>query len=128
MSGRILLVDDEELNRDLLKRRLEKRGFVVLIAADGAAACERARIDQPDLVLMDVSMPVMDGLEATLRIKADPLTRAIHVIGLTALAMAGDRERVLAAGCDDYETKPIEFPQLLAKIQALIERGRTAAT
>jgi CheY-like chemotaxis protein len=118
MSIRILLVDDEELNRDLLKRRLERRGFDVLVAIDGADACRQAREQLPDLVLMDMSMPVMDGMEAARALKREERTRAIPIIGLTALAMPGDRERVLAAGCDDYETKPIEFNRLLEKIQA----------
>lgn len=127
MGVRILLVDDEELNRDLLKRRLERRGFEVLLACDGADACAQTLDQLPDLVLMDMSMPVMDGLEASRKLKADPKTRGIPIIGLTALAMPGDRERVLAAGCDDYETKPIEFNRLLEKIQArLAQAGRSA--
>ena len=120
---KILLVDDEELNRDFLLRRLEKRGFQVTIAVDGLQACEKVLTDQPDLVLMDVNMPGMDGLQATRQIKADPATRAIPIIALTALAMSGDRERVLDAGCDDYETKPIELQQLLAKINALLKNA-----
>lgn len=120
---KILLVDDEELNRDFLLRRLEKRGYQVATAVDGADACAKMHSELPDLVLMDVSMPVMDGLQATRHIKADRATQAIPIIALTALAMAGDRERVLEAGCDDYETKPIEFPVLLEKIQALLEAG-----
>ena len=92
-------------------------------AVDGADACEKVLSEQPDLVLMDVSMPVMDGLQATRQLKADPATQAIPIIALTALAMAGDRERVLQAGCDDYETKPIEFPSLLEKIRTLLENS-----
>ncbi len=123
---KILLVDDEELNRDFLVRRLQKRGYEVTTAVNGADACEKVLSENPDLVLMDVSMPVMDGLEATRLIKADSATEAIPVIALTALAMSGDRERVLEAGCDDYETKPIEFPSLLEKIRTLLE-GRAAS-
>ncbi len=120
---KILLVDDEELNRDFLLRRLEKRGYEVTTAVDGADACAKVLSEQPDLVLMDVSMPVMDGLQATQQLKADEATKAIPIIALTALAMAGDRVRVMEAGCDDYETKPIEFPSLLEKIRLLLENG-----
>lgn len=119
---KILLVDDEEMNRDFLQRRLQKRGYEVETAVDGAEACAKIAGVQPDLVLMDVMMPFMDGLQATRKLKAQPETRAIPVIALTALAMEGDREKVIEAGCDDYATKPIDLPVLLEKIQALLER------
>lgn len=118
---KILLVDDEEPNRDFLSRRLAKRGFVVVEAVNGVDACTKAGSERPDIILMDVNMPVLDGLQATQQIRANPDTRQIPIIALTALAMAGDRERLLAAGCDDYESKPIELPQLLTKIQTLLD-------
>ena len=119
---RILLVDDEELNRDFLTRRLAKRGYDVVTAVDGLDACSKALTERPDLILMDVNMPGMDGLAATQELKSKPETERTPIIALTALAMSGDRERILAAGCDDYETKPVDFPQLLSKIQALREQ------
>jgi CheY-like chemotaxis protein len=119
---KILLVDDEEMNRDFLQRRLQKRGYQVVTAVDGAEACARIGAERPDLVLMDVMMPVMDGLQATRVLRSAPETRDIPVIALTALAMAGDREKVLEAGCNDYATKPIEFPQLLEKMQTLLDQ------
>jgi len=122
---KILLVDDTEDNRDMLTRRLQKRGFDVVGAVDGVDACEKAIIETPDLILMDMQMPVMDGYEATRTIKNAAETRDIPVIGLTAHAMAGDREKALAAGCDDYEAKPINFSQLLDTIQALLEKRST---
>ena len=118
--ARILLVEDNEMNRDMLSRRLERRGHEVLIAIDGGEGVARAAADLPDLVLMDMSLPVLDGWEATRRIKADPATSKIPVIALTAHAMAGDREQALAAGCDDYDTKPIELERLVEKIAALL--------
>ena len=111
------------MNRDMLSRRLQRRGYEVLIAVDGEQGIAQATAERPDLILMDMSLPVVDGWEATRRLKAEPLTRAIPVIGLTAHAMAGDREKVLEAGCDDYDTKPVELPRLLQKIEALL--GRT---
>ncbi len=117
---KILLVEDNEMNRDMLSRRLQRKGYDVLIAVDGAAGIESAQTESPDLILMDMSLPVVDGWEATRRIKADESTRQIPVIALTAHAMAGDREKALAAGCDDYDTKPIELPRLLGKIEALL--------
>ena len=117
---RILLVEDNELNRDMLTRRLERRGFEVLSAEDGAQGVALARSAAPDLVLMDMSLPVLDGWEATRRLKADPATGRIPVIALTAHAMAGDREQAMAAGCDDFDTKPVELPRLLGKIGALL--------
>src|SRR5262245_12221622 len=122
---KILLVDDEEMNRDFLQRRLQKRGYQVVTAVDGAEACTRVGVERPDLVLMDVMMPVMDGLQATRMLRAAPETRDIPIIALTALAMAGDREKVLEAGCNDYATKPIEFPQLLEKMQTLLDQRTT---
>ena len=120
---RILLVEDNEMNRDMLSRRLERRGFEVVVAVDGRQGVDLARAHTPELILMDMSLPVVDGWEATRQIKADPATSAIPVIALTAHAMAGDRQRALDAGCDDYDTKPIEFPRLLQKMEALLGRG-----
>jgi two-component system, cell cycle response regulator DivK len=118
--ARILLVEDNEMNRDMLSRRLEKRGYQVLMAVDGKQGLEMARAESPDLILMDMSLPEIDGWEATRQLKASEATRAIPVIGLTAHAMAGDREKCLEAGCNDYDIKPIELPRLLAKMQALL--------
>ena len=113
---KILIVEDNEMNRDMLSRRLERRGFVVVMAEDGAKGVVLARSERPDLILMDMSLPVMDGWTATQAIKADAEVAKIPVIALTAHAMAGDREKAMAAGCDDYDTKPIELPRLLEKI------------
>lgn len=124
---RILLVEDNEMNRDMLSRRLERKGFEVVCAEDGAVGVTLAQQSRPDLILMDMNLPVLDGWEATRQLKAGATTRAIPVIGLTAHAMAGDREKGLAAGCDDYDIKPIEFPRLLAKIEALLPQGTAAA-
>ena len=118
--AKILLVEDNEMNRDMLSRRLARQGYEVLLADDGACGVEMAGSERPDLVLMDMSLPVLDGWEATQRLKADPATRAIPIIALTAHAMAADREKALAAGCDDYDTKPIELPRLLEKIESLL--------
>lgn len=118
--AKILLVEDNEMNRDMLSRRLVRKGYDVVMAVDGAEGVERARNDAPDLILMDMSLPVIDGWEATRRIKADGELAGIPVIALTAHAMAGDREKALEAGCDDYDTKPIELPRLLGKIEALL--------
>jgi CheY-like chemotaxis protein len=117
---KILLVEDEELNRDMLGRRLSRKGFEILIATDGAQAVAAAREHAPDLILMDMSLPVMDGWEATRQLKASPDTARIPVIALTAHAMAGDREKALSAGCDDYDTKPIEFARLVGKIETIL--------
>ena len=117
---KILLVEDNDLNRDMLSRRLIKKGFEILIAVDGAESVQLAREALPDLILMDMSLPVMDGWEATLQIKADPVTQKIPIIALTAHAMGEDRQRALAAGCDEYDTKPIELSRLLAKIQSFL--------
>jgi len=120
--AKILLVEDNEMNRDMLARRLERRGYKLVIAVDGGEGVARAREDDPDLILMDMSLPVLDGWEATRQLKADEATRAIPVIALTAHAMSGDKEKALAAGCDDYDTKPIELPRLLEKIETLLAR------
>lgn len=122
--AKILLVEDNEMNRDILSRRLERRGFQVVFAADGAQGITMADAGQPDLILMDMNMPVLDGWEASRRIKANPLTAAIPIIALTAHAMSGDREKVFAAGCDDYDTKPIEFERLLGKIAAMLQKNQ----
>ena len=118
--SRILLVEDNEMNRDMLARRLERRGYDLVIAVDGQEGLEKARTDAPDLILMDMSLPELDGWEATRLLKEDESTRSIHVIALTAHAMAGDREKALGAGCDDYDTKPVDFKRLLGKIEAIL--------
>jgi CheY-like chemotaxis protein len=120
---RILVVEDNEENRDSLSRRLERRGFEVLLAQDGKAGVERARSERPDLVLMDMNMPELDGWEATRQIKAEDGTRGIPVIALTAHAMSGDRERALEAGCADYHTKPVEFAKLMVQIEGILQRA-----
>lgn len=117
---KILLVEDNEMNRDMLSRRLQRKGYEVVIATDGEQAVAMAASESPALILMDMSLPVFDGWEATRRIKATDGTRKIPVIALTAHAMAGDREKSLQAGCDDYDTKPIELPRLLEKMEALL--------
>src|SRR5213592_1808227 len=119
---RLLLVEDNEENRDVLSRHLRRKGFEVLVAVDGQQGVEAARTGAPDLILMDMSLPGLDGWEATRQLKAAPQTRGIPVIALTAHAMAGDREKALEAGCDEYDTKPVEFARLLGKIQALLDR------
>ncbi len=118
--AKILIVEDNELNRDMLSRRLRKRGYEVSIAIDGAEAIERARTEAPDLILMDMSLPVKDGWDATREIKSNAATTAIPVIALTAHAMEGDRQRALEAGCQDFEPKPIELPRLLEKIEGIL--------
>ena len=118
--AKILVVEDNEMNRDMLSRRLMRKGYEVIIALDGEEGVAKAQAEAPDLILMDMSLPVLDGWEATRRLKAAPETHAIPIIALTAHAMAGDREQALAAGCDDYDSKPIEFQQLLGKIEALL--------
>ena len=123
---RILLVEDNEMNRDMLSRRLARRGYEVAVALDGEQGVAMAKSEAPALILMDMSLPGMDGWEATRQIKAMPETRAIPVIALTAHAMAGDRERAIAAGCDDFDTKPVEFTRLLEKIEALLGRASGA--
>ena len=116
--AKILLVEDNEMNRDMLSRRLARRGYEVIIAVDGEQGVAMARSETPALILMDMSLPGLDGWEATRQIKAAPETRAIPVIALTAHAMSGDREKAMAAGCDDFDTKPVELPRLLEKIRA----------
>ena len=120
--AKILLVEDNEMNRDMLSRRLERRGYEVVIALDGESGVEMAQAHVPDLVLMDMSLPVLDGWEATRRLKVDPATKHIPIVALTAHAMSGDREKAIEAGCDDYDTKPIELARLLGKIEALLAR------
>jgi two-component system, cell cycle response regulator DivK len=120
---KILLVEDNEMNRDMLARRLQRRGFEVVVAVDGLQGLAMAASEAPDAILMDMSLPELDGWEATRRLKDVHATRAIPVIALTAHAISGDRERALAAGCDDYETKPVELGRLIAKIEALHARG-----
>ncbi len=118
--SKILLVEDNEMNRDMLSRRLERKAFEVVIAVDGQAGVNMAGSESPDLILMDLSLPVIDGWEATRQIKSNPDTQTIPVIALTAHAMAGDEQKALAAGCDDYDTKPVNFSRLLGKIENLL--------
>lgn len=119
---RILLVEDNEMNRDMLSRRLERKGYEIAIAIDGGQGVEMAKSQTPDLILMDMSLPVLDGWEATRRIKAEASTAGIPVIALTAHAMTGDEDRAREAGCDDYDTKPIDLPRLLGKIEAILAK------
>jgi len=128
---KILLVEDNEMNRNMLSRRLIRHGYEVVMAADGQQGTEMAISERPDLILMDMSLPVMNGWEATRQVKGNEVTRQIPVIALTAHAMAGDREKAMDVGCDDYDTKPVEWPRLLGKIAALLlpkvpERTTTA--
>jgi len=118
--AKILLVEDNEMNRDMLSRRLQRRGHEVLCAVDGAEGVETARAHLPNLILMDMSLPGIDGWEASRQLKADPTTNGIPIIALTAHAMSNDRERAIEAGCDDYDTKPVELPRLMGKIDALL--------
>jgi len=118
----ILVGEDNEMNRDILSRRLERRGYQVVMAVDGQQWLALVHTEMPDLILMDMSLPVLDGWEATRQLKANEATKHIPIIGLTAHAMAGDREKSLAAGCDDYDTKPVDFQRLLARIQAHLSR------
>ncbi|HKE91377.1 MAG TPA: response regulator [Gemmatimonadales bacterium] len=118
--ARILLVEDNEMNRDMLSRRLQRKGFEVAMAVDGRQGVEMARAGGYDLILMDMSLPEIDGWEATRQLRAAPETKVVPIIGLTAHAMAGDREKALEAGCNDYDTKPVELPRLLGKIEALL--------
>lgn len=119
--AKILLVEDNEMNRDMLSRRLERRGYAVVVAVDGQQGLELAISESPDLILMDMSLPVLDGWETTRRVKAEPALAHIPIIALTAHAMSGDREKAMEAGCDDYDTKPVEFTRLMEKIQKLIQ-------
>ncbi len=125
-SARVLLVEDNPINADMLSRRLRKRGFTVVLAGTGLEAVSAAYAEPPDLVLMDIDLPDIDGWEATRRLKSDPRTREIPVIALTAHVMVSDRERSLAVGCDDFETKPIEIVRLLEKMTRMLEKGRAA--
>ena len=119
--AKVLLVEDNEMNRDMLGRRLQRRGFELVIAIDGEEGLAKAGSEQPDIILMDMSLPGIDGWEATRRLKAMPEMRAIPIIALTAHALSGDREKALEAGCDDYDTKPVEFDRLLGKIESLLK-------
>ena len=120
---KILLIEDNEMNRDMLSRRLQRKGYEVLIAIDGEQGVAVAQAEQPDLILMDMSLPVLDGWEATRKIRADPTISAVPVIALTAHAMAGDQEKCMAVGCDDYDTKPVDLARLLGKIELLLQRA-----
>src|SRR5260370_28715308 len=120
--SKILLIEDNEMNRDMLQRRLQKRGFEVIVGVDGQDGVERARAEAPDLILLDMSLPVLDGWGAAGLLKSESSTKTIPIIALTAHAMAGERERAMNAGCDDYDIKPIELPRLLGKIEALLAR------
>jgi two-component system cell cycle response regulator DivK len=119
---KILLVEDNEMNRDMLTRRLEKRGYTVVVAVDGGEGVAKTRAELPDLILMDMSLPVLDGWDATRQVKADPATAGIPIIALTAHAMESDRQKALGAGCDDFDTKPVELPRLLLKIEELLKK------
>src|SRR6266568_4536819 len=123
--AKILLVEDNEMNRDMLSRRLERKGYTVSLALDGAEGLQKARTESPDIILMDMSLPVIDGWEATRQLKADEATRRIPIIALTAHAMASDEQKARDSGCDDFDTKPIELPRLLEKIEALLQRANT---
>jgi two-component system cell cycle response regulator DivK len=122
--AKVLLVEDNEMNRDMLSRRLIRRGFEVVFAVNGKQGVDLARSEKPDIILMDMSLPIMDGWEATRCVKADDATRSVPIIGLTAHAMSGDREKALKAGCDDYDTKPIELDRLIGKIERLLGDGK----
>ncbi len=124
--AKVLLVEDNEMNRDMLSRRLARRGFEVVMAVDGEQGVQMAREERPDLILMDMSLPVLDGWGAARQIKADASTQSIPLIALTAHAMAGDRDKALQAGCDDYDTKPIELPRLLGKMERLLSPNHAA--
>jgi two-component system, cell cycle response regulator DivK len=117
---KVLLVEDNEMNRDMLSRRLIRRGFQVVFAMDGQQGIDLARSERPDVILMDMSLPIIDGWEASRRLKADDATRSVPVIGLTAHAMSGDRAKAIEAGCDDYDTKPVELERLIGKIERLL--------
>lgn len=121
MTIKILIVEDNELNLDMLSRRLQRKGYEIISAIDGEKGVSMARAENPDLILMDLSLPVLDGYDATRQLKSDPETSAIPIIALTAHAMVGDREKAVAAGCDDYEVKPIDLPRLLEKIERLVK-------
>jgi two-component system cell cycle response regulator DivK len=120
---RILLIEDNEMNRDMLSRRLERKGYETIIAVDGQEGVDKTESEKPDLILMDMSLPVLDGWEATRKLKSNEVTQGIPIIGLSAHAMSGDREKAIEAGCDDYDTKPVELPRLLEKIESLLNPG-----
>jgi two-component system, cell cycle response regulator DivK len=124
---KVLLVEDNEMNRDMLSRRLIRRGFQVVFAIDGQQGIDLAHSERPDIIIMDMSLPVIDGWEATRRLKADDTTRSVPVIGLTAHAMSGDREKAIEAGCDDYDTKPVELERLIGKIERLLGTAKDEA-
>jgi two-component system cell cycle response regulator DivK len=124
---KVLLVEDNEMNRDMLSRRLIRRGFQVVFAMDGQQGIDLARSERPDVILMDMSLPVIDGWEASRRLKADEATRSVPLIGLTAHAMSGDREKAIEAGCDDYDTKPVELDRLIGKIERLLGTAKDEA-
>jgi CheY-like chemotaxis protein len=124
--AKILLVEDNEMNRDMLSRRLQRRGYTTIIATDGGMGVAMARSEGPDLILMDMSLPVLDGWDASRQLKADPATTAIPIIALTAHAMTSDRDKALQAGCNDYDTKPVDLPRLLGKIDALLGKPPAA--
>lgn len=120
---KILVVEDNEMNLDMLSRRLSRRGYEIIVAQDGMTGVKRAAGDQPDLILMDMSLPILDGWEATRRLKSNANTKTIPIIALTAHAISGDREKCLAVGCDEYESKPVKFPDLIAKIEQFVGPG-----
>jgi CheY-like chemotaxis protein len=122
--AKILLVEDNEMNRDMLSRRLQRKGFTVVMAEDGKKGVEMATSEAPDLILLDMSLPLVDGWEAARQIKGGPRSKHVPIIALTAHAMAGDREKALEAGCDEYDTKPVEFARLLAKIEGILKSPR----
>ena len=122
--AKVLLVEDNEMNRDMLSRRLIRRGFEVVFAVNGKQGVDLARSEKPDIILMDMSLPIIDGWEATRCVKSDDATRRVPVIGLTAHAMSGDREKAIEAGCDDYDTKPVELDRLIGKIERLLGNGK----
>jgi CheY-like chemotaxis protein len=126
--SKILIVEDDEMNRDMLSRRLLRKGYQVATAEDGALGVSMAETEEPDLILMDMSLPALDGWEATRRLKMAPQTKAIPIIALTAHALSGDRERALKMGCDDYDTKPVELPRLLEKVEALLRKQAPPTT
>ncbi len=120
--AKILVVEDNEMNRDMLSRRLQRKGYEVVLATNGAEGVEMTLSERPDLILMDMSLPVLDGWQATRQIKTNPETQTIPIVALTAHALAGDREKSIQAGCDEYETKPVDFPRLLGKIKSFLEK------
>ena len=125
---KILLIEDNEMNRDMLSRRLERKGYEVILAADGPTGVAMANAESPSIILMDMSLPILDGWEATRLLKANAATRDIPVIALTAHAMSGDRDKALEAGCDDYDTKPVDLPRLLSKIEGLLSESAQVGT